>query len=573
MEMWHIMNSFFEDNKRLIAILVSIGVLVWSFFTLNCGLYVDENGLLTIYKGIYQGQHMFTDSWEALQTGGILTYPLLVLYYQVLAPLFAANGLKIGMVLYMRICYCICRLLVAVYLYLTIKRTDFEEGAFLSSLFYYMFVVGWRNFSYKSYCDMAVMLLICFLIRYHETKKNRYFVGVGIATCISIMAYPTMIFMAVFIGAVLIMEIYKSEVSPAALIIFVVTCLILGGAFLVYLQLTTGIGNAIAQIPNFGDQDYDNGLLYRLGMMLVSYLVLAAIAYLPIAFIVLFRKIRYVSDYAEGVLLTIYWILFFVGVCVVRIDSVSSSRFVYAILLLFFWFPYLIYEKKESGYTRIGAYKNVNNDENIVLWIIFAVSAVSQLIWAASTNQDITVPGHMAEFVVIADILIIMNLKEGFGGLLTAITLVAAFFMGFWVPEHNGGYEDVLSERYIVEDGELEGIALLPDDYYANLNCYKLVTEHVSADNKLLVAFGSNSTGYLNSDAWQGTYSVYARTQLNTKLLDYYQLNPNNQADYVLIDESNPKYETFREGETGLYILETYKNVVAQEGNFVLLSR
>ena len=562
------------DNKIIIfKILVGLFVLVWSFNVLNVGFYVDENGLLTIYKGFFQGQRLFIDSWEALQTGGILAYPLLALYYYVLAPLFASTGINIGLVLYMRIAYTVCRLLVAIYLYFTIKKTDYEDGAFAASIFYYMFVMGWKNFSYKSYCDMAIMLLICFFIRYHETKKSWYFIFAGIATCIAILAYPTMIIMAFAISAILIVGIYRNEIQKQSLIIYVVTCFVIGIAVVVYIQFTSGLGNVLSQIGHLGDQDYENGLLYRLGVLLVSYLVFAVIAYFPICVIAIIRKFRYVSELAEGIILTVYWFGFLAGICLIRMESISNSRFIYAILILFMWFPYLAFEKKDNEYTRIGAYNNANSHELYVLWVMFAVSAVSQFIWSLSTNQDITVPGHMAVYVVIADILIIVKNKEYLVGLVGLINIVALFFMGFWVAEHNGGYEDVLSTRYMVTEGELKGIILLPEDYEANDICYRLVTENVPEDSKLLVTFGSNSTGYLNSDAWQGTYTVFARTQLNTKLLDYYELNPDNQADYVLIDRGNPKYERFLEFDTGKYLLDTYTTVIAEEGDFVLLSR
>ena len=109
-----------EQNSRvakLFKAIVVIGVVAWVAITLNTGFYVDENGLLTIYKGIYQGQHMFTDSWESLQTGGFLAWPLLALYYQVLSPLFVSTGINIGLVLYMRIMYMVVRGLIALYLY------------------------------------------------------------------------------------------------------------------------------------------------------------------------------------------------------------------------------------------------------------------------------------------------------------------------------------------------------------------------------------------------------------------------------------------------------------------------
>ncbi len=562
------------DNKKIIfKVIIGIFVLVWSFNVLNVGFYVDENGLLSIYKGFYQGQRLFKDSWEALQTGGILAYPLLALYYQVLAPLFAGAGINIGLVLYMRIVYTICRLLVAIYLYFTIKKTVYEDGAYAASIFYYMFIMGWKNFSYKSICDLAVMLLICFWIRYQETNKWRYFVWAGIATCIAILAYPTMIIMAFAVGVVLIINIYRNETEAKSLIAYVITCFVVGGLFVLYLQLTTGLGNVFAQISNLGDQDYEYGLVSRLGILLLSYLVFAVVAYLPICVIMLVRRFRYLSDLAEGLLLTIYWFGFFSALCFVKLESVSNSRFVYAILLLFFWFPYLVYERKENNYTKIGSYNNANENERFVLWIMFIVSFVAQFAWSISTNQGISVTGHMAIYVVIAVILVISKEKEYMTVLILLINIVALFFMGFWVSEHNGGYEDVLSLRYMVTEGELKGIILLPEDYEANDICYRLVTENVPEDSHLLVAFGSNSTGYLNSDAKQGTYSVFARTQLNTKLLDYYNINPENQADFLLLDKGNPKYERFLDYETGKYLLETYTNVVAEEGDFVLLSK
>ena len=564
-----------ETSKvtKIFRILAVIGIVVWCAFTLNTGFYVDENGLLTIYKGIYQGQHMFTDSWESLQTGGFLAWPLFALYYHVLSPLFVASGINIGLVLYMRIAYMIVRGLIALYLYYTIRNTKYEESAFYAALFYFMFVVTWKNFSYKSYCEMAVMVIICFLIRYYETEKVRYFVLVGIACCVAILGYPTMIIMAVFLGCMIIYGIYQGQIPGKALVAFIITCVIIGGAFLVYLQLTTGISEAVAQLQYLGDQDYEESVIVRLGKLLLSYVAFAVVAYFPIVVINLLRKARYVSEYAEAVVLTIYWIAFLVGVCLLKWESVSNSRFVYACIILFFWLPYFIRDTEDKTYTRIGAYNSSLSDDKGILWMIFIVSAVAQLIWAVSTNQDISVPGHMAVYAVIAVLIYVTQEDMEMKGLARLVLAAAAFFMCFWVAEGNGGYSDITKERWIVTEGELKGIALLPEDYQANQSVYNLVSQYVSEDDYLLVAFGSNSTGYLNSNAHQGTYSVYARTQKNTKLLDYYTLHPENMADYVLIDQSNVKYETFREGETGLYLLENYTEEIAADGNFVLLGR
>lgn len=565
--------DFFRDKRTIIRVFLTLIVAFVALLTLNCGLYVDENGLLTIYKGIYQGQHMFTDSWESLQTGGILTWPAYALYYQVLSPLFTSNGINIGLVLYMRILYVLVRAIITVYLYLTIKRTSYEDGAFHAALFYFMFVVAWRNFSYKSFCEMSVMLIICFLIRYYESEKTRYFVYAGVACCIGILAYPTMILFAVAIGVLILVEMYRNRMGVKNLIAFVATCLIIGMSFILYLQVTSGLSNIISQIGSLGDQDYDHSVLYRIGMLLLSYLSLAVVAYIPVIAIWLLRKARYVSNLFERIVFAIYWFAFLIGLCAIRPDSISISRFVYALIILFFWVPYLMYEEKENGLTKIGAYNSTISNEKGLLWLIFVCSAIAQFIWSLSTNQGISVPGMMSVFGVVA-VIIISESEEKENHLLVAlITLAAFFFMGIWVPEKNGGYSDALTQRWIVKEGELKGIALLPEDYDKNESVYNLVSQYVTEDDYLLVAFGSNSTGYLNSVAKQGTYSVYARTQKNAKLLDYYEINPENQADYVLIDTSNIKYDDFSNGEVGKYIYQNYTNEIARDGDFVLLGR
>ena len=107
------MIEYNEKRTNILKVILAVIIVVWSYATISYGFYVDENGLLAIYKGIFQGQRMFVDSWEALQTGGILAYPFLALYYYVLQPLFASFSINIGLVLYMRICYMTVRLIIS----------------------------------------------------------------------------------------------------------------------------------------------------------------------------------------------------------------------------------------------------------------------------------------------------------------------------------------------------------------------------------------------------------------------------------------------------------------------------
>ena len=208
-----------------------------------------------------------------------------------------------------------------------------------------------------------------------------------------------------------------------------------------------------------------------------------------------------------------------------------------------------------------------------MLWVIFIISVVAQIIWALSTNQGISVPGYMTLYVVIELILLFADEDVDYKGMITVLMMLAMFFNGIWVADNNGGFCHVFEHMVYVTEGELKGIALPEDEYEINDVVLNLLDGNVTADDKLLVAFGANSTGYINSEATQGTYSVYARTQVNTKLMDYYELHPENMADYMLLDKGHVKYERFLENETGKYLLSIYTNEVASDGNFVLLSR
>ncbi|MCR4695284.1 MAG: hypothetical protein K5773_08205 [Pseudobutyrivibrio sp.] len=204
---------------------------------------------------------------------------------------------------------------------------------------------------------------------------------------------------------------------------------------------------------------------------------------------------------------------------------------------------------------------------------MFWVSLACQLIWAFSTNQGIAVSGLMSYPVVLAMICIADVGGKGFDVLKWAVTMTSFFFMGIWVAESNGGYNDIFEHRTYVTEGAYRGIALDDTDYPMNQACYDLLTENVTEDDYLLVTFGSNSTAYLNTDAHQGVGSAYTRTHINDRLLQYWELNPENKADYVLIDTASPKYEVFQDSASAEYIYEEYPTVVDEEGSFILLGR
>ena len=562
-----------SSENIIIKIIVALGILVWAFWTLNTGLYVDENGLLTIYRGIYQGNQMFVDTCSVYQMAGIMTYPLFALYYQVLEPLIYPLG--IGLVLYTRIAYLLCRGIISIYLYSTLRRSKFHSGAYLASLFYFINVVGWKNFSYKSICDFGIILLICFLLRYYSTKKDAYFVGMGLATCIAILAYPTMIVFPVAFCVVLLVQSVRGYSLIRPLILYIVTCLVIGITFLGYLQFNVGISKAFSMLKFLSEPGggSDDPFLIHLLSILGCYVVFGCATYFGLVIDRFLGKIFNWTDFTEDLILSVGWFVALIAICVIRPDSISLSRFVYGLLVIFFLTVFLLLKKSQPEYIKIGSFQLNDITTRGQLISICAISFVVQLIWAFSTNQGIETSGIMSYYAAIAVILWIYLRRETARPLVLVLMLAVCFFGLIYVPNKNGGFYTIFDKMYYVEEGALKGIALTPDEYESNKICYELMSEYTSENDHLLVTFGTNSTAYLNSDAKLAIGNPYNRIHLNTILLDYWREKEENMADYVLIDRNCDKYETFVESETGIYINEEYSNVVAEQEGFILLSR
>jgi hypothetical protein len=559
-------------RRIIMEALLGLAVLVWSFLVLNKGFYMDESGMLTIYRGIYLGNRMMVDAWGAHQMGWFLVYPFMALY-DVIEPLCTAYG--IGFVLYMRICYQIFRLLVAIYLYITIRRTEYRNSAFIVALTYYAYFLSFKNFSYKSMCEMSIMLFLCWAYRYFQTKNAFYYILMAIATSASILAYPSMIlFPVIFVIAQFVM-MYKGYELLKPTVLYCITCFVLGIAVVLYIQFTAGIQNVLPQLQYTEDAAYKYPIYTRLGIMLLSYVAFAVIAYAPILVMKIIGHFRYISQQTVHLVLAIYWLLFMGAVIGLRPFSTSTTRYIYGCLVVMFWFPYLARNKKDHNRTEIGQYRTSDYDtRNFINFIIF-ISATCQLIWSVTTNQEVTVPGYMGFYLVLGVLILSEAQDSGLRILRASVVAFTLFFMGFWVAESDGGYNDILEHRTVVENGGYMGIALDDFDYAMNRSCHNLIEEYVSDEDKLYIVNAFGTTGYLDTKAIQAAGSPFSRVGVGKqyRVLEFWQVNPDRQPDYILVDTANKYYEEYTQGETYKYISENYPVTVATDGNVILLSK
>ncbi len=331
-------------------------------------------------------------------------------------------------------------------------------------------------------CEMAIMLFICWACRYYVTKNKWYYLLMALATCVAILSYASMFLFPFFFVLSQLYMIRKGYDVVKPVIIYCVTCFAMGAAVLIYLQLTSGIMNILPLLQYTEDAAYKHPIYIRIGIMLLSYLFFFVVAYAPIVVMKLISKFRYVGEKTVGIVLSIYWILFMAGVIALRPYSTSTTRFIYGCLIIFFWFPYFVRHTKVSERTEIGKYKLPEYDISQMAGFMLFTSAIVQFIWAMTTNQEVTVPGHLCFYIVLGMLIVAENEEKGFCLLRIAVVALALFFMGVWVPESDGGYNDIFEHRTYVADGGYRGIALDDTDYRMNQSCHKLISEYVSAE-------------------------------------------------------------------------------------------
>ncbi|QFJ53962.1 hypothetical protein [Pseudobutyrivibrio xylanivorans] len=460
------MGELFEEKKGIIHFLIAAVILVWTVVTLQYGLPAEERGLMALYKSIYQGQHGLVDGWESVQTGGLLTYPLIALYYQVLQPLFADLSLNIGLVLFMRYCYILVRLIVAIYVFCTFRNSDFEDGAFPAALLYFTFILGWKDFSHHTFCDFGMMLIICFIMRFYDNRKPVYAALTALTASITVVAYPPMLIMAVFLGAYWLLMCIKDEAPRSTFISYMIICILLGIAVVLYLQFTVSWGDILTQLPAMINKDNPEPMYIRFGQTMVNYLCLAVIAYLPVCIIRIWDRLKGISEETERALFTLYFIVFMGATFLYKTDGIGASQLVPGCLIIFFWFPYFMREKEVSSYTRIGSYRNAGAETKVILWTIFIFSAVAQLIWAFFAEDGVAVSGHMALYVVMIMILLFAKEEVEYRGLITILLLLSIFFNGIWVANGNGSFSHVFKPMYYTTRGDVQGIALEEQDFF-----------------------------------------------------------------------------------------------------------
>ncbi len=263
------------------------------------GTNLDEGYGIELAWRIARGDLMIAEMWEPHQTSAIFGAVLVKLFW-----LFS-GGSDTGLILYMHVWGVALQFLVAWFLYRSLKKIlpeKMETAAFLSACIYMLsYPKGVISPEYSNLQNLFTTCSgLCFMLFMQtssgpaSTEKNPagatgkgyvYLVLTGVFLSCAVLSYPSMVILYPVI--LILLCVGLKERRGQAVLAVTLPCLLLGGAFLLYLfsymdmqQLMTGISYVLS------DGSHSESLLIRTGKNLgyLAMLFLRIAVYMIAAF-------------------------------------------------------------------------------------------------------------------------------------------------------------------------------------------------------------------------------------------------------------------------------------------------
>lgn len=165
------------------------------FFAFSGGTFADEAFYSSIPLRLINGDGLFTDEWHLSQLSSVLLYIPVRLFLMF-------TGSTEGMLVYMRLLFCLMQLATGILLYRTLRK-DFGYTAIIISVSYMtFFTIGINTLSYNTIGISSLLTLICLLyqLQSNPTYIKMFFAGFLIAVFILCQPFGVFFYLAYFIA-------------------------------------------------------------------------------------------------------------------------------------------------------------------------------------------------------------------------------------------------------------------------------------------------------------------------------------------------------------------------------------
>lgn len=235
-----------EKLKKILFVLLAIGAAMAAVKCIFAGVQRDEEYAFTLSYRLISGDRLLSDIWDPHQTSAFLLSLIEFAFVKM------TGGVKY-LVLFSRVVGTLLHFAVSFYLYLTLKKFVKREYAVLLSFIYFaMLPKGYVIPEFSLMMSWFTTLLVLLVINTQMSecsKAKRIFntVLMGIVMCLLVLSYPSC---AVVFPIVVVYLLISKSWPKYSCLIFTVTCLTVGGAYLLYLLSYMSVSDVVFSVKS-----------------------------------------------------------------------------------------------------------------------------------------------------------------------------------------------------------------------------------------------------------------------------------------------------------------------------------
>ncbi len=547
--------------KRWTVIVGSTAFFVYYLFHLSFGIHLDELLFIDLGASLVRGMRLVVENYSPYQLCELLQFPFMKVFHLL-------KGDFTGIVIYMRYVYAGIQLLIAVYLYISLRARS-ERLALVIAAMHFLYRYHWPTINYKALLYWGTVILSISLYNYVHSDKRRYLIAAAVGLIFAVFGNPY----AVILYFPAVIALYRLKERKKARYAACLITLICVSAGLLLILTLAGIGgwnrfwHCLPWL--FGDGTSQHGLAspHRITRLILPITFLGTAENLAV-----FGVDRLAAGKGKKLpwekMLSVVFLVSLLVICAVRIRSAGPSRFWYILLAVFLLAPFW-YRRSERSV----------REKREILYLTLLPSCFMMGTAILSTNQGIAVVAYGCEIGLCG--LVMLNWREnretGVNSSLCRLILTMLLFMAvFYVPED--GAANILQKRIRVTEGPLRGVYVNEDIYEISSKIVNVVEEHTDQRDRLLIIANPRESmiGQVASRAGFGVRPGGiggSREAVDSgRNLLLYEMNPKRKPTVVVINRSYmDRVSWLSDTDFWDYIRSNYSETESTDENYLIL--
>ena len=457
------------SGKTVFGILLLVMLAGYTIWHLPYGMHLDELLFLNYGVSATKGMHLITENYSPYQLCEIIQYPFVKLFRLL-------RGDFTGIALYMRYVYTGIQIVLAVYIYCSLRKKS-GHLAMMLALLHYLYRYHWPTINYKALLYWGTLILAISLYNYHRTDQKRFVIIAAIGLIISVFGNPFAVML--YVAAVVSLIGLKGRKARIPIILMTGICMAAAVVLILSLGFSNGWDHFCSCLPYLFDDGTSTHRLmssHRL-IRLIFPIMGIAVAENGLAFGLDRLAARRGKKIPWDHVLFWFYFVLLLAICFARIRSAGPSRFWYILLSIFLLSPFF-YSRSEMAVS----------DKREIFWLTTCPSCFMIVAVIMSTNQGIAIVAY-ACILGLFGIFMLYEGREDKGGVGVGVCRLILGMMLFmfllFVPED--GSANILQHRTLIEEGPLRGIYVTGELEERNKQICSAVSRQTRETDRLLI--------------------------------------------------------------------------------------